>query len=445
MTDHDRPSLSPNLIAKLKAMDIQSIADIVSSFEAESARSRLPAGVARITADQADYVADVETREQPEPIWPVEPVADRDDEIYAFYVRSSLRHYGQFYTFFTTADFKNLAVPLLLLSPFDHMPDPILKRWHWWRGDGVDSLGTIQAAQVLAKRIVCGFEGVRYEDANPKTLAKKFDIVTPKAAHTFMSWGDWTGLWVPTYMLPESPPDDRAAMFVKLFKETEISGETAIKRHARKLAKRYDKIVVKPRMPAIGGGPYKGMYIPLEHQRRWEQIQRWMAAGRPDGCSFSKVMQNLIDDQYDRMPPEGDWPIHPYVSVNMISPEPSLLRPEEKRQLSARQREVLEAARRLFVPGKPATPKAIAKVAGITPNHVSLTIRVLRNKGLWPYPSPQPGRKDPMDAVPRVATPRDEEIAAEDIVARLMRLPNPESRRRALDLVESARAPDEDD
>jgi hypothetical protein len=37
-----------------------------------------------------------------------------------------------------------------------------------------------------------------------------------------------------------------------------------------------------------------------------------------------------------------------------------------------------------------------------------------------------------------VSTPRDEEIAARDIVNRLMRLPDPDARRRALDLVEGA-------
>lgn len=441
MTQPAHPTLSPSLIAKLKAMDVQAISDLVASFEAGPSNVRLPSGVARIKASEIDRVSDIEVREQPEPVWPTEPVAKVEDEIFAFRSRSYSRFQPMYYTFLCTSDFMNLAVPLAILS-FEHIPDPLLKRWHWWRGYGTETLGTLQAAKELAKSIICSHEGVRYEDANPKTLARKFEIQTERATHVFLTWGDWRGLWAPVYMDPDATPEPHAASYYRAGKEDELRGEAAVRRRALKLARKYDKVVVKPRPAAMAGTPYRAVYLPREMRDKWEVIRKWMADGQPNGCTFNGTIQNLLSDQYNLMPDEVDWPTHPYSPVPDRSRAVAVLKPDAELMVRGRQKEVLEAAAQLAAPGEPVTPTAISKIVGISRNNVCLVIRALRKKGFWPHPPTWPGPKPsgPNELIPRMSRREDEEAAANDIVARLMRLPDAESRRRAMEMVDGVRA-----
>jgi hypothetical protein len=448
MTEPDHPTLSPSLISKLKAMDLDSLAEMLGV--GRPGDGLLDPDFRLISVDEARVMPDVIEPPRVEPVWPVPPVAQPEDEVYAILAYSRERHERTIYTFFATADFANLAVPISLLD-FGYLPDPVLKQWHWWRGPGADALGTPEAVKKLAQAIVDKAKGVKYDPDNPKALDERFEIKTAKATHTFMTRKGWRGLWAPLAMKPEGHPDDRCATFTKIFTEDQIKGRRSIMRYARRMAREHDKIRIRPKLPGGARYPYKALYLSQLHQDKLEAIRAWMAASNPNGCSRSKVIRNLIDDQHDRLPPESEWVFRAYPwRIEDITPKPDrssmrLLKRHERavsrtdgKPISERQQQVLTVASQIAGPSGPVSPMDIAKRIGVTPNNVTLVIRQLKKDGLWSHPALAAGRRRKGQDAPVVKNPtyEDERTAAREIMDRLSRLADPESRLRVLEMIE---------
>lgn len=291
------PTINPKLLEKLLAMEFEDLADALCDD---------PDGARRMLAADAETLETTIIHDQPEPVWPIEPLTKPEDAIYLIDVPSRRNHIRQSTVFIATADYQNLAVPIKFL-PADCIPDPLLKKWHWWRGTGWDKLGTDAACRNLARKIVRQFDRMENAPGRPKDLDVRFEIKTPKAVHEFMTRHDWRGLWAPLCMRPEGVPDARAAMFTKILREKEIQGKREIKKYARRMAYEYDKVKLKPKPPKHARGPFKSIYLSIEYQDRWELVRAWMAHGRPNGCSQSQAVRNLIDDQLAKLPPESEW------------------------------------------------------------------------------------------------------------------------------------------
>lgn len=299
------PPVNPGLLEKLLAMDLETLADALCA-----APGGEPGGARRILAAEAETL-ETTIDDRPEPVWPIEPLVAKEDEVFTMVMKSRKLHSAQSVVFLATVDFNHLAVPIHLL-PNDCMPDPVLKHWHWWRGTGSDRLGTEDACRSLAARLLRQHDRMEKAPERPRDLDVRFDVKSPKSTHTFMTRYGWRGLWAPLYMRPDLPPDVRSAMFARIFKECEIEGRREVKKYARKMVREYDKLKAKPKPHEYSRGPFQAVYLPLSHIEMWDALRRWMAHKRPNGCNRSQVVKNLLRDQFERMPPEAEWDEKPY-------------------------------------------------------------------------------------------------------------------------------------
>lgn len=306
LPEDDQPALSPKLIEKLRSADLGSIADLFTE-----ART----GVRRITASEAAELPPIGRAEDdgPQPVSPVEPMAKETDTLYAFVIRSRKVKTCALYQFIATEDWKHLAVPITLLPP-ECLADPILKEYHWWTGRGAESIVSEETAKAFASEMIREFDGLDYDPHNPDELNITFEVKTPKNTHMYMTRHGWKGLWCPLYMAPEDKkPDSWKYHFVRIISELDIVGKNQVMRYARKHAKDYDKLKIKGPKRTKREGPYRCYYIAIEFQRKLLDVQRWLDAMDPNGCSESRAVCHCIDTVHASLPPESEWKIvkHP--------------------------------------------------------------------------------------------------------------------------------------
>jgi hypothetical protein len=416
MSDDRNPALSPKLIEKLLAADLGSIADLF--LESRTGIRRIAAG----DAGEIEPVVDLPD-DGPTPVNPTEPVAGPCDALYLMRVFSRKRHMRQAITFLATDDWRHLAVPIAILPP-EYLPDPVIKDFHWWRGAGAETIHSEETARAVARAIVREYDGIKYDPANPGELDVEFEVKTAKGAHTFLTHHGWQGLWCPLYMATEGQDaDDRKSMFAKVLGEREISGKGDVKRYARKLARAYDKIKIKPPKLTSHEGPHRCYYVPKGHRRKLREYQRWLDACDPNGCSESRAVCYGIDLAHASMPPEDEWQVveHPLKTEPEESPSDRADREAVEasaRKLPRRQREILEAAMAVARPGDSVSIADLAHRVGIDPTNAHKVVNTLRAKGLWAY-------KSVRDSESR------EELAVRKIAGILGKLPG----RRAIDRV----------
>lgn len=398
-----QPDLSPKLVAKLKSLDLGAIADLLLP---------IPEGMSRIHGAEAPDTEDVVSIPEPEPVWPVEPMAKKEDSLYKFVVSSRKKRMHQGYVFLATIDWKNLAVPTALLSP-DHLPDPVLRKWHWWRGKGAETTGTEQATVKLAKAIVYDCDGISYDPDNPESLRIMFDVETPKGKHVFMTYHGWRGLWAPIYMTDEDVvPDAAKRDFYKELSESKIQGRKAVRKYAMGMAQKFDRLEYRLRKRRSQGA---GRYVVTLNRDRAAKLVRfrdWVATENPNGCTQNEAIGRALDLAAATIPSEEELP------------------PGFMRQLSRRDR-VMGAAKELFAAKKPISATAIARMLNYPKARVSVTIGVLKAEGIWPY---QTLRDRRWSKTPRTRVDKESKIT-QRILGELCKVGTEVSRLRILDRV----------
>lgn len=287
--------INPKILAKLKDANLEELAEILS---------RPVPTAPRVEPDQLDEVPTYEDDDVFSDRWSPEKVDGRG--LYQLRIQSPKSRFGR-YIFLATEDWREIAVPLDLLPP-EYLGDDLLKRWHWWRGEGSETIRSEASAIEFAESLVRQFHGLKPSVPLPNYRIHPFDIRTAKAVHQFMTMENWTGLWCANYMAPEgSSPDQINVRWTRLLDSSQISGEKEILKYAARYARAFDRLKNKPNpRPAVRNLRAAHYFYP-ETRDKIEQTKRYLAAINPNGCSDSRAVRYLIDEGFKSVPPESEW------------------------------------------------------------------------------------------------------------------------------------------
>jgi hypothetical protein len=288
----DEPQLPPKLLAKLA--DFEFLADVLSRPIPESPR---------VEPEQLEDIQPYEDDDKFSDRWTPERVDGR--ALYQLRIQSPTAQFGR-YIFLASDTWDAVAVPLRMLPP-EYLGDPILKRWHWWTGDGAERVKDEASAIEFATAFVRKFHGLKPSFQMPNYRIHAFDVRTERSVRQFMTMEGWRGLWCLTEEAPKGlEPEQLNVLWTRLLTTNEIQGEKAIRRCAERYAKKFDKI--KNRKPNVKPRNKRtAHYFTDESHEKLEHTRRFLEAIDPLGCSASKAIRWLIDEGFKNVPPEGEW------------------------------------------------------------------------------------------------------------------------------------------
>ena len=239
-----------------------------------------------------------------------------------------------------TWDCKHVAVPVVLMPP-GVLPDPILKEWVWWEGEGADKVKSFDTAMQLAKAILVKHERV--------DMLKDSAVKLRKCK--------------------------RLRAMAKVLKEHE--GEPIS----------YSDL---NRLTGIRIQEIRELIAYMRERKKWpfKMVKRGkrrtsLTGERLEGAVLVEIIDKLfllpseasIRDVLARAEAYEPWTKLSYKKTRNISMP--LLMPYQDR--------IIKAAAEIARFGDPVSSKAVAERLGMSRGAVRVEIHYMRRKGLWPF------------------------------------------------------------
>jgi len=274
------------------------------------------------------------------PVFPsASPIGKGKDQLDVLNVQSVLTK-KRFYHFLMTWDCKHVAVPVVLMPP-GVLPDPILKEWVWWEGEGADKVKSFDTAMQLAKAILVKHERV--------DMLKDSAVKLRKCK--------------------------RLRAMAKVLKEHE--GEPIS----------YSDL---NRLTGIRIQEIRELIAYMRERKKWpfKMVKRGkrrtsLTGERLEGAVLVEIIDKLfllpseasIRDVLARAEAYEPWTKLSYKKTRNISMP--LLMPYQDR--------IIKAAAEIARFGDPVSSKAVAERLGMSRGAVRVEIHYMRRKGLWPF------------------------------------------------------------
>lgn len=274
------------------------------------------------------------------PVFPhTSPIGKGKDQLDVLNVQSVLKK-KKFYHFLMTYDCKHVAVPIVLMPP-DVLPDPVLKEWVWWEGEGADKVKSFDTAMQLAKAILVKHERV--------DMLKDSAVKLRKCK--------------------------RLRAMAKVLKEHE--GEPIS----------YSDL---NRLTGIRIQEIRELIAYMRERKKWpfKMVKRGkrrtsLTGERLEGAVLVEIIDKLfllpseasIRDVLARAEAYEPWTKLSYKKTRNISMP--LLMPYQDR--------IIKAAAEIARFGDPVSSKAVAERLGMSRGAVRVEIHYMRRKGLWPF------------------------------------------------------------
>lgn len=274
------------------------------------------------------------------PVFPhTSPIGKGKDQLDVLNVQSVLKK-KKFYHFLMTYDCKHVAVPVVLMPP-GVLPDPILKEWVWWEGEGADKVKSFDTAMQLAKAILVKHERV--------DMLKDSAVKLRKCK--------------------------RLRAMAKVLKEHE--GEPIS----------YSDL---NRLTGIRIQEIRELIAYMRERKKWpfKMVKRGkrrtsLTGERLEGAVLVEIIDKLfllpseasIRDVLARAEAYEPWTKLSYKKTRNISMP--LLMPYQDR--------IIKAAAEIARFGDPVSSKAVAERLGMSRGAVRVEIHYMRRKGLWPF------------------------------------------------------------
>lgn len=275
------------------------------------------------------------------PVFPsASPIGKGKDQLDVLNVQSVLTK-KRFYHFLMTWDCKHVAVPVVLMPP-GVLPDPILKEWVWWEGEGADKVKSFDTAMSVAKSILVKHERV--------DMLKESAVKLRKCK--------------------------RLRAMAKLLKEYE--GEPIS----------YSDL---NRLTGISFQEIRELIDYMRGQKKWpykmakggKKRKTSLTGERLEGAVLVEIIDKLfllpseasIRDVLARAEAYQPWTKLDYKKTRNISVP--LLRPYQDR--------IIKAAAEIARYGDPVSSKAIAERLGMSRGAIRVEIHYMRRKGAWPF------------------------------------------------------------
>lgn len=275
------------------------------------------------------------------PVFPhTSPIGKDKDQLDVLNVQSVLKK-KKFYHFLMTYDCKHVAAPIELFPP-DTLPDPVLKEWVWWEGEGADKVKSFDTAMSVAKSIL-----VKHERVD---------------------------------MLKDSA--------VKLRKCKRLrSMAKALKEHDGEPISYSDL----NRLTGIRFQEIRELIVYMRGRKKWpykmakggKRRQTSLTGERLEGAVLVEIIDKLfllpsedvIRDVLARVEAYQPWTKLSYKKPRNISAP--MLKPYQDR--------IVKAAAEIARFGDPVSSKAVAERLGMSRGAVRVEIHYMRRKGLWPF------------------------------------------------------------